>query len=217
MCISAVPAPPPAALPFNALAGPVPPRLPVRDWNGLAIVGEAPGRQEVINGEPFTGPAGDLLNELLARVGIERDECFIMNPFMYQPVWTPLDNNTRRNNDILNFFTKDVARANTIIHAGATFRSQYVNSANAEDLRYAWKALHFLKPKVILAMGATALWFTTGLDRIGEFRGKAQQTPILRDVPVIPTFHTAFALYRNKEQSVLDTITEDIELAKNYL
>lgn len=217
MCISAVPAPPPAAIPFNALAGPVPPRFPAQEWNGIVILGEAPGRQEVINKEPFTGPAGELLTELSARAGVERDACFIMNTFMYQPVWTPLDNNTRRNNDILNFFTKDVAKANTMIHAGATYRSQYVNKANAEDLRYAWKALHFLRPKVILAMGATALWFTTGHDRIGEFRGQAQATPILPDVPVIPTFHTAFALYRNKEQSVLDTITEDIELAKKYL
>lgn len=217
MCISAVPKPPPGAIPFNALAGPVYPQFPAANWNGLAILGEAPGRQEAISGIPFSGPAGELLDELLAKAGLEREACFVLNPFMYQPVWTPLDNNTRRNNDIMNFFTKDVAQANTMIHAGATYRAQYVKNSNAEDLRYAWKALHFLKPKAILAMGATALWFTTGHDRIGEFRGKAQATPILPDVPVVPTFHTAFALYRNREQSVLDTIVEDIELAKNYL
>ncbi|PZR95232.1 MAG: hypothetical protein DI537_05450 [Stutzerimonas stutzeri] len=217
MCISAVPSPPPCAIPFNALAGPVHPQFPSADWNGLAVIGEAPGREESIIGKPFAGSAGELLDELLSKAGIDRAASFVMNPFMYQPVWTPLDNNTRRNNDILNFFTKDVTKANTMIHSGATYRSQYVRSTNADDLRYAWKTLHYLKPKAILAMGATALWFATGHDRIGEFRGKPQSTPIVPNVPVVPTFHPAFALYRNREQSILDTIVEDIELAKNYL
>jgi uracil-DNA glycosylase len=203
--------------PPNALAGPVPPQLPSVPWNGLAIVGQAPGRQESINQVPFTGPAGDLLDQILARIGIAREACFVMNPFLWQPCWTPMDNGTRKDNDIMQFFTNDISRANTAIHDGATHRGQYVRASNVADLRYAWSVLARITPRAILAMGATALWFTTGEDRIGEKRGQILKTPIVPDVPVVPTFHPASALHRNSDQETIETIMEDCKLVLPYL
>src|SRR3954462_15795338 len=45
----------------------------------LMFVGEAPGQQEDLQGLPFVGRAGKLLDELLAEVVLERAEVFITN------------------------------------------------------------------------------------------------------------------------------------------
>ena len=43
------------------------------------FVGEAPGAEEDRQGLPFVGRAGGLLNELLAGIGLSRDDVFIAN------------------------------------------------------------------------------------------------------------------------------------------
>lgn len=45
----------------------------------LALVGEAPGQQEDMEGVPFVGPAGTMLDQLLGRVGFRRADLFITN------------------------------------------------------------------------------------------------------------------------------------------
>src|SRR3989338_4839517 len=45
----------------------------------IMFIGEAPGRNEAKTGKPFCGRAGDILNELLNFVGIERSEIYITN------------------------------------------------------------------------------------------------------------------------------------------
>lgn len=45
----------------------------------IMFIGEAPGRNEAKTGRPFCGRAGDILNELLNSVGIERSEIYITN------------------------------------------------------------------------------------------------------------------------------------------
>ena len=45
----------------------------------IAIVGEAPGREELRVGEPFKGPAGRLLDKLLSASGLTRSEVFLTN------------------------------------------------------------------------------------------------------------------------------------------
>ncbi len=45
----------------------------------IVLVGEQPGDQEDIAGQPFVGPAGKLLDEALAGAGIDRNEVFITN------------------------------------------------------------------------------------------------------------------------------------------
>jgi DNA polymerase len=51
----------------------------------LMFVGEAPGQQEDIQGLPFVGRAGKLLDQLLEEVGLSRDEVFIANVLKSRP------------------------------------------------------------------------------------------------------------------------------------
>lgn len=51
----------------------------------LMLVGEAPGMNEDLQGEPFVGAAGKLLDELLAEIGISRDEVYIANVLKCRP------------------------------------------------------------------------------------------------------------------------------------
>jgi len=52
---------------------------------GLAIVGEAPGRQEVQDGRPFIGMSGVLLRKLLQEVNIDETQVWITNACLCQP------------------------------------------------------------------------------------------------------------------------------------
>ncbi len=49
------------------------------------LVGEAPGKNEDLQGEPFVGAAGRLLDELLAGIGLNRDEVYIANVLKCRP------------------------------------------------------------------------------------------------------------------------------------
>jgi len=51
----------------------------------LLIVGEAPGANEDQQGEPFVGPAGSLLNEMLKSIGLTREQVFIANILKCRP------------------------------------------------------------------------------------------------------------------------------------
>lgn len=51
----------------------------------LMFVGEAPGKNEDLQGEPFVGAAGKLLDELLGEIGINRDEVYIANVLKCRP------------------------------------------------------------------------------------------------------------------------------------
>jgi DNA polymerase len=51
----------------------------------VMIVGEAPGKNEDLQGEPFVGAAGQLLNTLMSEVGIRRDQVYIANVLKCRP------------------------------------------------------------------------------------------------------------------------------------
>ena len=51
----------------------------------LMIVGEAPGREDDLAGAPFSGPAGDLLEKMLAAIGLAADSCHITNAVYWRP------------------------------------------------------------------------------------------------------------------------------------
>jgi DNA polymerase len=51
----------------------------------VMFVGEAPGEQEDIQGRPFVGSAGKLLTELLASIGLRRDDVYITNIVKCRP------------------------------------------------------------------------------------------------------------------------------------
>ncbi|MDB5179094.1 MAG: Phage polymerase-related protein [Patescibacteria group bacterium] len=51
----------------------------------IVFVGEAPGKNEDLKGEPFVGAAGKFLNEMLASIGLERKDIYITNIVKYRP------------------------------------------------------------------------------------------------------------------------------------
>jgi DNA polymerase len=51
----------------------------------IVLIGEAPGKQEDLSGLPFMGAAGKFLNEMLASVGIDRNDVYITNIVKYRP------------------------------------------------------------------------------------------------------------------------------------
>lgn len=51
----------------------------------VLFVGEGPGQQEDLQGEPFVGPAGQLLDEMLSIIGLGRHNCYITNIVKCRP------------------------------------------------------------------------------------------------------------------------------------
>lgn len=51
----------------------------------IVFIGEAPGKNEDLKGEPFVGAAGKFLNEMLASVGLNRGDIYITNIVKYRP------------------------------------------------------------------------------------------------------------------------------------
>ena len=51
----------------------------------MMLVGEAPGREEDQHGEPFVGPAGQLLTKILVAMGLGRDHVYIANVLKCRP------------------------------------------------------------------------------------------------------------------------------------
>jgi len=51
----------------------------------LVFVGEAPGRDEDLQGKPFVGKAGELLTSMIGRMGLSRDDVYICNVLKCRP------------------------------------------------------------------------------------------------------------------------------------
>ena len=64
----------------------------------IVFIGEAPGADEDRQGIPFVGQAGQLLNQLLSKVGIRREDVFIGNVLKCRPP----DNRTPEEPEIAN-------------------------------------------------------------------------------------------------------------------
>jgi len=107
----------------------------------ILIVGEAPGAEEDRQCEPFVGPAGNLLNEVLRYAEIERADCYITNVVKYRPP----------NNDL--------KKLNLIGYSVESFLPQL-----DEEIRA-------INPNVVFALGATALSVLTGMNGITTYRG----------------------------------------------
>lgn len=97
----------------------------------LMIVGEQPGDQEDRTGHPFVGPAGRLLDAALDAAGIERDSTYLTNAVKHFK-WTPDARGKRRIHQKPN--DSEVRACNPWLDA----------------------EIDTLKPRVILALGATA-------------------------------------------------------------
>jgi uracil-DNA glycosylase len=51
----------------------------------IVFIGEAPGKNEDQQGKPFVGAAGKFLNEMLAGIGLKREDVYITNIVKYRP------------------------------------------------------------------------------------------------------------------------------------
>lgn len=57
----------------------------------IAIIGEAPGQDEVLRGEPFIGASGRMLKAILSQVGIQPDACFFGNVCQVRPAGNDIE------------------------------------------------------------------------------------------------------------------------------
>ena len=119
----------------------------------LMLVGEQPGDQEDREGHPFIGPAGALLDEVLAQVGLDRSELYVTNAVKHFS-WTGGEGPTRR------------------IHQKPT-RAEVIACKGWLEAE-----VSAVKPRMILALGATAAqsFLGTGF-RINLSRGQVFETP----------------------------------------
>ena len=51
----------------------------------LLLIGEGPGEQEDLQGEPFVGPAGKLLDDMLKMIDLDRSKVYIANMVKCRP------------------------------------------------------------------------------------------------------------------------------------
>jgi uracil-DNA glycosylase len=65
----------------------------------VAVVGESPGPPDIESGKPFMGPAGLMLERILASVGLARAECYLTNTVKM------ISTGEEMTADVLNFFT----------------------------------------------------------------------------------------------------------------
>src|SRR6476646_8428368 len=51
----------------------------------IVFIGEAPGKNEDLQGKPFVGASGKFLNEMLEMIGLKREDVYITNIVKYRP------------------------------------------------------------------------------------------------------------------------------------
>jgi uracil-DNA glycosylase family 4 len=87
----------------------------------LMFVGEGPGADEDAQGEPFVGRAGQLLNNMIAAMGLKREECYIANIVKCRPPGnrTPEPGEANTCSPFL-FRQIDVVRPQVLVALGAT-------------------------------------------------------------------------------------------------
>ena len=129
------------------------------------LVGEAPGEVENRTGLPFQGPAGKTLDMLLNQAGIIRQDCLIANVAREKPPGNKIG-----------FYYED-SKCTT---------PKPVMKAFIEYLR---KEIVTLRPNIVVALGATALYTLTGMKGIVKARGYITESTLVPGIKVLPTYH----------------------------
>lgn len=145
----------------------------------LMFVGEAPGADEDEQGEPFVGKAGQLLTKIIQTMGLTRDQVYIANILKCRPD-TP----------------------------GQSAGNRKPTPQEMETcIPYLHEQIDLIKPKVLVALGGTAveglLGKTVGITKL---RGNWQT---YRGIPLMPTYHPAYLL-RNQALSEKRRVWEDM-------
>lgn len=130
----------------------------------IMFVGEAPGRDEDLQGEPFVGAAGQLLTRIIQAMGYGRPDIYIGNVLKCRPD-TP----------------------------GKSYGNRKPTLEEMKTcLPYLLAQIDIIRPKVMVALGGTALEGLFGKPLpITRLRGQWQN---FRGIPVMPTFHPSYLL-----------------------
>ncbi len=177
---------PPASFPRVEYDFPANPKV----WSRIALVGEAPGKEEARLGHPFVGRSGQLLNETLKKAGIDRPNCLIANVFRSQPPGNKVDHffSSRR-------AAKEAGKA--LAEKYGPFGSSWCLADYAPDIENLAQTLQNLAPRVIVALGRTPLWALTGENGLLAKVGQKLDCRLAKEIPVVPTYHPSFILRGN--------------------
>ncbi len=110
----------------------------------LMFVGEGPGRDEDIQGLPFVGRAGQLLNQIIKAMGFERDQVYIANVVKCRPPdnRTPLPDEVASCTPFL-FSQIDLIRPEVIVALGAPAAQALLGStAGITKIRGTFREFH---------------------------------------------------------------------------
>jgi DNA polymerase len=145
----------------------------------LMFVGEAPGADEDEQGEPFVGRAGELLTKIIQATSLQRGDVYIANILKCRPDTPGQASGNRKPTP------EEMATCIPFLH----------------------EQIDLIRPKVIVALGATAVEGLLGKTLgITKLRGTWKT---YRGIPLMPTYHPAYLL-RNQAMSEKRKVWEDM-------
>ena len=153
----------------------------------LMLVGEAPGYEEERQGEPFVGPAGQLLTRILAAMGMQRSEVYISNVCKFRP---SMGDNQGTGNRPPN--AEELAACLPLILA----------------------EIRAIRPACIVCLGGSSAKGLLGTQEgVNALRGKWLEC---QSVPVRVTYHPSYLL-RNEALSARRALWEDMMAVMQHL
>lgn len=130
----------------------------------LMFIGEAPGADEDLRGEPFVGRAGQLLTKIIETMGFARSDVFIANVLKCRPDMPP----------------------------GSTGNRRPTAKEMETCLPYLVEQIEIIQPRAIVALGAVAMEGLLG--RVEPMRNLRGKWHAFQRIPVMATYHPAYLL-----------------------
>jgi uracil-DNA glycosylase len=166
----------------------------------VVLVGEQPGDQEDRRGEPFVGPAGNLLDRALDDAGIDRAQAYVTNA-------------------VKHFKFTQAGEGKRRIHQTPDQREIVACRP------WLTAELMILDPEVIVALGATAGKSLMGKDfRVTRSRGVLLEWPARDDEPAarasrffVATIHPSAVLRADNRETAYAGFVEDLKVAAQVL
>ena len=153
----------------------------------LMLVGEAPGYDEERKREPFVGPAGQKLNDILKAMGLNRADVYISNIVKFRPALARQATNNRKPSP------EEIAAC----------------------LPFIRKEVEIVRPTCIVALGGTAAEGLLGLSgSVGSMRGAWHE---FAGVPVRVTYHPSFLLRSQNDLTTKRQVWEDMLAVMEHL
>lgn len=152
--------------------------------SSVVLIGEAPGKDEVLQGRPFVGQAGKILTHFLTTAGIDRDDLYITNIIKYR-------------------LAREGKRAGTLANRPASVKDIEFSAP------YLKREIDIIAPKVVVTLGNVPLkGFTevsgmTGIN-LKDHHGVLLEMPGKSKTYLFPLYHPAGTIYRPELKSVYD-------------